>query len=174
MSSLLNLLYHLPHPHLSLPYQCSHVYTAAMQIAIAKVHTCILDLFHEEGFAYIVNDLSRMAVSLILTPLLQGMSEVDYCLYFNNVAISNPLLQSSAPSPTILVPSSPSDREDTPSTVIDLGTPPVKAVSVDSTSFLSSYQSVPTWLPSPQVTTSSNPCHLCWSRQTIFQGGLIS
>ena len=63
-----------------------------MQTTIAKPHTSILDLLHEEGFAYIVNDLSRMAVSLILAPLLQEMSEVDHCLYFNNVAVPNPLL----------------------------------------------------------------------------------
>ena len=48
-----------------------------MQTAIAKAHTCILDLLHEEGFAYIINNLPRMAVSPILTPLLQGMLEVD-------------------------------------------------------------------------------------------------
>ena len=51
--------------------------TVAMQTAIAKVHTCILDLLHKEEFAYIINDLPRMAVSPILASLLQGMSKVD-------------------------------------------------------------------------------------------------
>ena len=46
------------------------IYAAAMQTAIAKACACILDLLHEEGFAYIINDLPRMAVSPILTPLL--------------------------------------------------------------------------------------------------------
>ena len=163
----------LTHTHLC-PTNISPIYTAAMQTAIAEACTCILDLLHEEGFAYIVNNLPRMAVSLILTPLLQGMSEVDCHLYFNNITVPNPPLQSSAPSPAIPILPSPSNREDTPSTVIDLGTPPVRAVSVDSTSSLSSYQPVPNQLPSPQITTPSNPCHLYWSRQTIFQGGLIS
>ena len=95
------------------------VYTAAMQITITKVHACILDLLHEEEFTYIVNNLPRMAVSPILTLLLQGMSEVDHHLYFNNVAISNPPLWSSAPSPTIPVLPLPSDREDIPSTIIN-------------------------------------------------------
>ena len=45
---------------------------------------------------------------------------------------------------------------------------------MDSTSSLSSYQSVPAQLPPPQVATPSNPHCLCQSRQTIFQGGLIS
>ena len=115
------------------------VYAAAMQTAIAEAHACILDLLHEEGFTYIINDLSRMAVSPILAPLLQGMSEINQCLYFNNVTIPNPPLQSSAPSLAIPVPSSSSDREDTPSTIIDPGTPLVKAASVDSTLSLSSY-----------------------------------
>ena len=48
-----------------------------MQTAIAEAYTCILDLLHEEGFAYIVNDLPRMAVSPILTPFLQGISKVN-------------------------------------------------------------------------------------------------
>ena len=143
MSSFPNLLYHSPHPHPPLPYQCPSIYMAAMQTAIAEAHASILDLLHEEGFAYIVNNLPRMAVSLILTSLLQGMSEDNHHLYFNNVAIPNPLLQSSAPSPAIPVPPPPSDREDTPFTIIDPGTPPVRAVSVDSTSSLLSYQSVP-------------------------------
>ena len=81
----------LTHTHLC-PTDVSPVYTAAMQTAIAKACANILDLLHEEGFAYIINDLPRMAVSPILTPLLQGMSEVDRCLYFNNITISNPLL----------------------------------------------------------------------------------
>ena len=68
------------------------VYAAAMQTAIAKACAYILDLLHEEGFVYIINNLPRMAVSPILTPLLQGMSEVDQHLYFNNIAVSNPLL----------------------------------------------------------------------------------
>ena len=63
-----------------------------MQTTIAEAHASILDLLHEEGFAYIINDLPRMAASPILTPLLQGMSEVDQCLYFNNVTIPNPPL----------------------------------------------------------------------------------
>ena len=45
---------------------------------------------------------------------------------------------------------------------------------MDFTSFLSSYQSVPTQLPLPQVATPSNPHCLHWTRQTIFQGELIS
>ena len=72
------------------------------------------------------------------------------------------------------VPPPPSDREDTPSTVVDSGTPSVRAASVDSTSSLLSYRLVPTQLPSPQVTTTSNPHHLQCFQQTIFQGGLIS
>ena len=119
------------------------VYAAAMQTAIAEAQASILDLLHKKGFAEIVNDLPRMAVSPILTPLLQGMLEVDRCLYFNNVAVPNPPLQSSALSPAIPVPPPPSDREDTPSTIVDPGTLPLRAVSVGSTSFLSSYQSVP-------------------------------
>ena len=67
-----------------------------------------------------------------------------------------------------------SDREDTPSTVIDLGIPLVRAALVDSTSSLLLYQSVPAQLPSPQVATFSNPCCLCHFQQTIFQEGLIS
>ena len=164
---------HLTHTCLC-PTDVPPVYVAAMQTAIAEACANILDLLHEEGFTYIVNDLPRMAVSLILAPLLQGMSEVNRHLYFNNVAVPNPLLWSSAPSPAIPVPLPPSDREDTPSTVVDLGTPPVRAVSVDSTFSLLSYQSVPAQLPSPQVATPSNPCHLYRSRQTIFQGRLIS
>ena len=81
----------LTHTHLC-PTDVPPVYAAAMQTAIAEACTSILDLLHEEGFAYIVNDLPRMAVSPILAPLLQGMSEVDCHLYFNNVAIPNPLL----------------------------------------------------------------------------------
>ena len=63
-----------------------------MQTAITKAYASILDLLHEERFAYIINDLPRMIVSPILTPLLQGMSEVDQHLYFNNVAVPNPPL----------------------------------------------------------------------------------
>ena len=74
------------------PTDVPPIYAAAMQTAIAEACASILDLLHEEGFVYIVNDLPRMAVSLILTPLLQGMSEVDHHLYFNNVAVPNPLL----------------------------------------------------------------------------------
>ena len=48
-----------------------------MQTAITEACTFILDLLHEEGFSYIVNDLPRMAVSPILSPLLQGILEVD-------------------------------------------------------------------------------------------------
>ena len=132
----------LIHTHLC-PTNVPPIYVAAMQTAIAKACTSILDLLHEEGFAYIVNNLPRMAVSPILTRLLQGMSEIDCRLYFNNITISNPLLWSSAPSSAIPVPPLPSDREDTPSTIIDPGTPLVRAVLVDSTSSLSSYQSVP-------------------------------
>ena len=135
-----------------------------MQTAIAEVHASILDLLYEEGFAYIVNNLPRMAVSPILAPLLQGMSEVNRHLYFNNVTVSNPPLQSSAPSPAIPIPPPSSDREDTPSTIVDPGIPPVRAISVDSTSSLSSYQSVPAQLPLPQVATPSNPCCLRQSR----------
>ena len=125
------------------PTNVPPVYVAAMQTAIAEARTSILDLLHEEGFAEIVNNLPRMAVSPILAPLLQGMSEVNHCLYFNNVAVPNPPLWSSAPSSTIPVPPPPSDREDTPSTIIDPRTPPLRAVSVDSTSSLSLYQLVP-------------------------------
>ena len=96
------------------PANVPPVYAVAMQIAIIEAHASILDLLHKEGFAYIVNDLPRMAVSPILTLLLQEMSEVDHCLYFNNVTIPNPPLQSSAPSPAIPVPLLPLDREDTP------------------------------------------------------------
>ena len=142
MPSLPNLLYYLSHPHPSLPYRHSPIYMAAMQTAIAKACASILDL-HKEGFSYIVNDLPRMAVSPVLAPLLQGMLKVDHRFYFNNVAVPNPQLWSSAPSPTIPVPPPPSDREDTPSTIINPGTPPIRAVLVDSTSFLLSYQSVP-------------------------------
>ena len=163
----------LTHTHLC-PTDVPSVYAAAMQTAIAEVCSCILDLLHEEGFAKIINDLPRMAVSPILAPLLQGMSEVDRHLYFNNVAVPNPPLQSSAPSSAIPVPLPSSDREDTPSTIINPGTPSIRAVLMDSTSSLSLYQSVPVQLPPPQVATPSNPCHLCQSRQTIFQGGLIS
>ena len=145
-----------------------------MQTAIVEACASILDLLHEEGFTYIVNNLPRMAVSLILAPLLQGMSEVNRCLYFNNITIPNPPLWSSAPSPAIPVPPPPSDREDTPSTIVDPEIPPVRAVLVDFTSSLSLYQPVPAQIPSPQVTTPSNPHCLCQSRQTIFQGGLIS
>ena len=139
------------------------IYVAAMQTTIAEACASILDLLHKEGFTYIVNNLPRMAVSLILA-LLQGMSEVNHCLYFNNIAVSNPLLQSSAPSPAIPVPLPPSDREDTPSTIINLETPPVRAISVDSTFFLLSYQSVSAQLSSPQIATPSNPCCLHQSR----------
>ena len=164
---------HLTHTCLC-PTDVPPIYAAAMQTTIAEACASILDLLHKEGFTYIVNNLPRMAVSLILALLLQGMLEVDHCLYFNNIAVSNPLLQSSAPSPAIPVPLPPSDREDTPSTIINLETPPVKAISVDSTFSLLSYQSVPARLSSPQITTPSNPCRLHQSRQTIFQGGLIS
>ena len=102
------------------------------------------------------------------------MSEVDHHLYFNNVTVPNPPLWSSAPSPAIPVPLPPSDREDTSSTIINPRTPPIRTISVDSTSSLSSYQSVPAQLPPPQVATPSNPRRLHWSRQMIFQGGLIS
>ena len=156
------------------PTNVPPVYAAAMQTAIAEARASILDLLHKEGFTEIVNDLPRMAVSPILTPLLQGMSEVNRCLYFNNVAVPNPPLRSSALSPAIPVLPPPSDREDTPSTIIDPGTPPLRAVSVDSTSSLSLYQSVPIQLPSPQVAIPSNPRCLHRSRQTTFQGGLIS
>ena len=115
-----------------------------------------------------------MAVSPILAPLLQGMSEVNHCLYFNNVAVPNPPLRSSTPSPAIPVLPPPSDREDTPSTIVNPGTPPLRAILVGSTSSLSSYQSVPTRLPLPQVAVLSNPHHLHQSRQTIFQRELIS
>ena len=142
------------------PTDIPPIYVAAMQTAIAEAHTSILDLLHKEGFAEIVNNLPRMAVSPILTPLLQGILEVDRCLYFNNDMVPNPPLQSSAPSPAIPVPPPPSDREDTPSTIVDPETPPVRAVSVDSTSSLLSYQSVPAQLPSPQIATPSNPHHL--------------
>ena len=138
----------LTHIHLC-PINIPPIYATAMQIAIAEAHASILDLLHKEGFAYIVNNFPRMAVSPILAPLLQGMSEADCHLYFNNVIVPNPLLQSSALSPAIPVLPPPSDREDTPSTIVDLGTPPVRAISVDSTSSLSSYQSVPTQLPLP-------------------------
>ena len=138
----------LTHTHLC-PTNIPPVYAAAMQTAIAEAWASILDLLHKEGFAEIVNDLPRMAVSPILAPLLQGMLEVNRHLYFNNVAVLNPPLWSSALSPAIPVPPPPSDREDTPSTIIDPGTPPLRAVSVGSTSSLSSYQSVPAQLPSP-------------------------
>ena len=134
---------HLTHTRLC-PTDVPPVYAAAMQTAIAEVRASILDLLHKEGFAKIVNDLPRMAVSPILAPLLQGMSEVNRRLYFNNVAVTNPPLWSSALSPAISIPPPPSDREDTPSTIIDPGTPPLRAISVDSTSSLSLYQSVPT------------------------------
>ena len=114
----------LIHTHLC-PTNVPPVYVAAMQTAIAEAHASILDLLHEEMFAKIVNDLPRMAVSPILAPLLQGMSEVDCHLYFNNVVVPNPPLWSSAPSPAISVPLLPSDREDTPSTIINPGTPPI-------------------------------------------------
>ena len=128
-----------------------------MQTAIAKAHTSILDLLHKEEFAEIVNNLPGMAVSPILAPLLQGMSEVDHHLYFNNVAVPNPPLWSSAPSPAIPVPPPSSDREDTPSTVVNPGTPAVRAASADSTSSLLSYQSVPARLPSPVTILFSFP-----------------
>ena len=133
---------HLTHTCLC-PTDVPPIYAAAMQTTIAEACASILDLLHEEGFAYIVNNLPRMAISPILTPLLQGMSKIDCHLYFNNVTIPNPLLWSSATSLAIPVPPSPSDRENTSSTVIDLGTPLVRAILVDSTSSLSSYQSVP-------------------------------
>ena len=163
----------LTHTHLC-PTNVPLVYAAAMQTAIAEAWASILDLLHKEGFAKIVNDLPRMAVSPILTPLLQGMSEVNRCLYFNSVAVPNPPLWSSAPSPAIPIPSPPSDREDTPSTVVDPEILPLRAVSVGSTSSLLFYQSVPAQFPSPQVAIPSNPHRLRQSRQTIFQGGLIS
>ena len=74
------------------PTDIPSIYVAAIQTAIAEAHTSILDLLYKEGFAKIVNDLPRMAVSPILTPLLQGISEVDRCLYFNNVTVPNPPL----------------------------------------------------------------------------------
>ena len=74
------------------PTDVPPVYIAAIQTAIAEVWASILDLLHEERFAYIVNDLPRMAVSPILTPLFQEMSEVDFHLYFNNIAVPNPPL----------------------------------------------------------------------------------
>ena len=157
----------LTHTHLCLT-DVPPVYVAAMQTAITEARASILDLLHEEEFAKIVNDLPRMAVSPILAPLLQGMSEVDHRLYFNNIVVPNPPLWSSALSPAIPVPPPPSNRKDTPSTVVDPGTPPLRAISVGSTSSLLSYQSVPAWLPSPQVTVPSNPRCLCQSRQTIF------
>ena len=138
----------LIHTHLC-PTDVPPIYAVAMQTAIVEAHASILDLLHEEGFAYIVNDLPRMAVSPILAPLLQGMSEVNHHLYFNNIAIPNPPLWSLAPSPAIPVLPPPSDRKNIPSTVVNPGTPPVRAPSIDSTSFLPSYQSVPAWLPSP-------------------------
>ena len=60
---------HLTHTCL-FPTDIPPIYAVAMQTAIAKAHACILDLLHEEGFAYIVNNLPRMAVSLILALLL--------------------------------------------------------------------------------------------------------
>ena len=90
----------LTHTHLCLT-NVPPVYVAAMQNAIAKVRASILDLLHKEGFAKIVNDLPRMAVSPILAPLLQGMSEVNRHLYFNNIAVPNPPLWSFALSPAI-------------------------------------------------------------------------
>ena len=131
-----------------------------MQTTIAEACASILDPLHEERFTYIVNNLPRMAVSPILAPLFQGMSEVDHHLYFNNVTIPNPPLQPSAPSPIIPIPPLPSDREDIPSTIIDPGTPPIRAASADSISSLLSYQSVPAQLPLPQVATLFNPCCL--------------
>ena len=80
----------LTHTHLC-PTNVPLVYPAAMQIAIAKACASILDLLYEERLAYIVNNLPMMTVSLIFALLLQGMSEVDHCLYFNNVAVPNPL-----------------------------------------------------------------------------------
>ena len=59
------------------PTNVPPIYTRAMQTAITEACTFILDLLHEEGFSYIVNDLPRMAVSPILSPLLQGILEVD-------------------------------------------------------------------------------------------------
>ena len=155
------------------PTDVPPVYAATMQTAITEACTSTLDFLYEEGFAYIVNDLPRMVVSPILAPFLQGMLEVDHHLYFNNVAIPNPPLWSSALSPTIPILPSPSDRENTPSTIINSGTPPVRAASVDSTFSLSSYQSVLAQLPLSQVTTPSNPHCLCCFQQTILQGGLI-
>ena len=74
------------------PTDIPPVYAAAMQTTIVEAHASILDLFHEEEFAYIVNDLPRIAVFSILTPLFQGMSEVGCHLYFNNVTVPNPPL----------------------------------------------------------------------------------
>ena len=150
----------LTHTHLCLT-DVPPIYVIAMQTAIAEAQASILDLLHKEGFAEIINDLPRMAVSPILAPLLQGMLEVDCCLYFNNVVVPNPPLWSSALSPAIPVPPLPSNREDTPSTIVDPGTPPLRAISVGSTSSLSSYQSVPVQLPLPQVAIPSNPHRLC-------------
>ena len=90
---------HLTHTCLC-PTDVPPVYAAAMQTAIAEARASIIDLLYKEGFAKIVNNLPRMAVSPILTPLLQGMLKVNRCLYFNNIAVPNPPLRSSAPSPT--------------------------------------------------------------------------
>ena len=67
---------HLTHTCLC-PADIPPVYAAVMQTTIAEAYACILDLLHEEGFAYIINNLPRMAVSPVLAPLLQGISEVD-------------------------------------------------------------------------------------------------
>ena len=134
---------HLTYNHLC-PTNIPPIYMETMPIA--EAHASILDLLHEEGFSYIVNDLPMMTVPPILSSLLQVMSKVDWCLYFNNVAVSNPPLRSSAPSSTISIPPPPSDRENTSTTIVDPGTPLVRAALVDSTSLLSSYQSVPAHL----------------------------
>ena len=65
----------LTHTHLC-PANIPPIYAAAMQTAIAEARACILDLLHEEGFAYIINNLPRMAVSPILVPLLQGCQKL--------------------------------------------------------------------------------------------------
>ena len=61
----------LTHIHLC-PINVPLIYVVAMQTTIAEAHTSILDLLHEKVFVYIVNDLPRMAVSLILPPSFKG------------------------------------------------------------------------------------------------------
>ena len=129
---------HLTHTHLC-PTNIPPIYLAAMQTTIAEAYASILDLLHKEGFTYIINDLPRMAVSPILTSLLQGISEVDHHLYFNNIAVSNPPLWSLALSSAIPVLLPPFDREDISSTIVDPGIPLVRAPLVNSTSSLLLY-----------------------------------